>query len=66
MIIALAYAVRKCLDLGKAEHSDPICTDFNDSLPPLGERPFTGPANPTGLQAVSCIFHVASASGHSS
>ncbi|KAF5556880.1 hypothetical protein FMEXI_933 [Fusarium mexicanum] len=43
LIFALAYAARKCIDLGKPEHSDPSCTDYDDSLPPLGGRPFTGP-----------------------
>ncbi|KAF5694832.1 hypothetical protein FDENT_960 [Fusarium denticulatum] len=43
MLIALFWAIRKCLVLENVKHSDPACTDFVDSLPPLGERAFTGP-----------------------
>ncbi|KAF5251022.1 hypothetical protein FANTH_3783 [Fusarium anthophilum] len=43
LVFALAYVVRKCIDMGKMDHSDLVCMDYEDSLPPLGGRPFTGP-----------------------
>ncbi|KAF4501556.1 hypothetical protein FAGAP_2277 [Fusarium agapanthi] len=43
MIVALFWAIRKCLVLKKVECGDPICAQYTDSLPPLGKRPFTGP-----------------------
>ncbi|KAF4485547.1 hypothetical protein FAGAP_11606 [Fusarium agapanthi] len=43
MIITLFWVFRKYFMLKKVEHGGPVCTPFDDSLPPLGERPFTGP-----------------------
>ncbi|KAF5648605.1 hypothetical protein F52700_921 [Fusarium sp. NRRL 52700] len=43
ILIVLFWASRKSLVVEKVKHSDPACTDFVDSLPPLGERAFTGP-----------------------
>ncbi|KAF4947337.1 hypothetical protein FGADI_10487 [Fusarium gaditjirri] len=39
--IALVWTVMKCFGFGQRKLADPICTSFTDSLPALGDTPFS-------------------------